>query len=96
MTDKPTLKYRWLDEDGADVVLSEGTPLFTVREVSCSEWSGELNVYVEGRMRKRNGEPGPSRHGRVDLDAIQPYWLAALITDASRRLRPALREATDD
>lgn len=82
---KPHLVYS-LRSPGNDVV-GDGPPLHTVYEVTA--WKnglGGLEVWARGRMRRKDGEPGPSRSCHVDTERSQPEWLQELIADARRRL----------
>lgn len=91
----PYLTYHmWahLADDAVDPtnIVGEGSPLFDVHEVSASVGNGPrrglLLVHVRGPMRTKAGGRGPGRGVDVDLDAVQPAWLADIITDARRRL----------
>ena len=80
---------RW----GGDDVIGEGPPLADVFQVTVHAMSGDM--YARGRMRCRNGLPGPSRGRRVDCNATQPEWLRAIIDDALIRLSANGRRPSD-
>lgn len=83
----PTLHYTFLTAPGDDIT-GDGPELHTVFEVSVSRdrATGGLSVWARGRMRRKDGEPGPSRGRSVDVDADQPGWLRDIIDDARQRL----------
>ncbi len=89
---KPSLSYH-VSEDGDEVM--GDLVLSSAFEVTCWERrrgddhhaAGDLEVYVQGQMRKKDGTPSRQRRScLVDIDADQPPWLQRIIADAQARL----------
>lgn len=90
---RPRLEYR-LREPGRGIA-GDGPLLHEVYEVSARLGRASMEVWANGPMLRKDGQPGPSRGVRVDLLALQPWWLERIIRDASRRLSEPIEVTTD-
>lgn len=83
----PHLTYSIRGRTG-DGIEGDGFALHTVHEVSASlsVTGGDLRMYAQGRMLRRDGQPGPRRGLEIDVSASQPAWLHEIMIDAEWRL----------
>lgn len=84
----PSLSYQLYDRDvDPSGIVGEGPPLHRVHEATAWEHNGKVEVYVRGRILKRDGNPGKHKRSvRLSLHHRQPPWLDALCEDAIDRL----------